>query len=61
MITKEEFDYIKVVLRGALMKGTRLADKEEGREMAIVDVDAVMGAVDACWDSLVPPAYREGK
>lgn len=61
MITKDEFDYVRKVLKEALAKGAPLAPKDGGGNLAVVDVDAVIRELDACWDALVPPAYREGE
>ena len=57
MITKEEFDYVKAVLSGALDKGMRIAG-EPGQDLRIVDAVAVGKALDDAWGELCPPALR---
>lgn len=57
MITKEEFDYIRAVLNGALGKGVPLSG-EPGQSLRILDVAEVMKAVDGAWEELCPPALR---
>lgn len=61
MITKEETEYVMKVLEGALLRGTRVVDPEGGHAFAVVDVDAVLGAVRAAMDDVsptLPPAPR---
>lgn len=56
MIAEAEFEYIRAVVSGALSKGTPI-----GEGMAVVDVEAVLAALDGCRGALrLPPAPREG-
>lgn len=57
MIERSEFDYLMLILKGALAKGVRIPDGDG--EMRIVDPEAVMGAMEAAWESLVPSKYRK--